>query len=159
LFLFSRTHRHPSAAVPSLCSLVKAVHQVYYENSCRDDAAIGRKIVELSGDLLEKAPMDIMASKLDNADVLYNDLIAHPIETVKKIYQQFDWTFTDTYENILNAYLEENRRERAAVKSRTGGKSKALHSYEASEFGIDAAVLTSGKYAAYIKKYSVTPSA
>ena len=30
------THRHPVSAVPSLCSLIKAFHSVYYEPECMD---------------------------------------------------------------------------------------------------------------------------
>jgi hypothetical protein len=47
------------SAVPSLCSLVKAVHQVYYENSCRDDAAIGRGLTDLTARSLRQVPGDI----------------------------------------------------------------------------------------------------
>lgn len=42
------THRHPISAVPSMCSLLKSIHQMYYEKDCRDDVALGRSILKVS---------------------------------------------------------------------------------------------------------------
>ena len=42
-----RTHRHPISAVPSLCSLLKSVHQIYFEKEGRDDHTLGRNIKEV----------------------------------------------------------------------------------------------------------------
>lgn len=89
-----RTHRHPVSAVPSLCSLVKAVHQVYYENDCRDDNAIGRGLTDLTARYLKQAPEDIAQTGLDCAHVTYNELIKNPVGVVKAIYKQFGWTFS-----------------------------------------------------------------
>jgi LPS sulfotransferase NodH len=82
------------SAVPSLCSLVKAVHQVYYENSCRDDAAIGRGLTDLTARYLRQVPGDIEQTGLDCAHVIYNELVENPITVVKAIYKQFGWKFT-----------------------------------------------------------------
>jgi hypothetical protein len=63
------THRHPVSAVPSMCSLLKSIHQMYFENECRDDHALGRSMLKVSEDLLAQAPVDIATSKLPCADV------------------------------------------------------------------------------------------
>ena len=153
------THRHPISAVPSMCSLLKSIHQMYYETECRDDHALGRNILRVSEDLLVQAPLDIKDSRLPCADVVYNSLIADPIGTVKGIYQQFGWECTPEYERALQAYLEGNRLEREALKlkklKQKPGKSEVMHSYTPEEFGMTKEELCSGGYAAYIKKYSI----
>lgn len=80
--------------MPSLCSLVKCTHQVYYENNCRDDAAIGRGLTDLTARYLKQAPRDIEETGLDCSHVIYNELVANPISVVKGIYKQFGWNFT-----------------------------------------------------------------
>lgn len=70
------------------------MHQVYYENQTRDDAAIGRSLTDLTARYLKQVPDDIEKSKLDCSHVLYNELIANPVSVVKGIYKQFGWTFT-----------------------------------------------------------------
>ena len=84
-----------------MCSLVKAVHQVYYTEDCRNDALLGKKVAELTATSLKQAPKDIISSKLSCSHVIYNDLIKDPIDVIKNIYQQFQWDFTKEYENIL----------------------------------------------------------
>jgi hypothetical protein len=143
--------------VPSLCSLVKAVHQVYYENSCRDDAAIGRGLTDLTARYLKQAPQDIAASKLDCSHVTYNDLIADPVAVVKGIYKQFGWNFTAEYEGIINAYLAENKRQRDEVKAKKGSEA-SLHTYTAEEFSITTQELCEGEFATYVKRYNVPMS-
>lgn len=143
--------------MPSLCSLVKSVHQVYYENSCRNDAAIGRGLTDLTAKYLKQAPKDIEATKLDCAHVTYNHLIERPVEVVKAIYQQFGWTFTAEYERIINDYLEENKRQREAVKAKKG-KSAPLHHYSAEEFSIATQELMEGDFAEYVQRFNVPMS-
>lgn len=101
LYFVCRTHRHPVSAVPSLCSLVKAVHQVYYEPSCRDDAAAGRSIANMTAKYLKLVPQDIQQSGLDCAHVIYNELISDPVNVVRSIYKQFGWTFTAEVRIVL----------------------------------------------------------
>lgn len=145
------------SAVPSLCSLVKSVHQVYYENSCRNDAAIGRGLTDLTAKYLKQAPKDIESTKLDCAHVTYNKLIEQPVEVVKSIYKQFGWKFTAEYERIINEYLEENKRQRDAVKAKKGSAA-ALHTYTAEEFSISTQELMEGDFADYVQRFNVPMS-
>lgn len=129
---------------------------MYYEPSCRNDAELGRHIAHLSGDLLEKAPRDIKDSGLDNTNVLYNELIADPVATVKKIYQDFGWTVSAEYEAKLNAYLAEDSLKREEIKKKNSGASgAALHTYSPEEFSLTHGELCSGKFAAYADMYRV----
>ena len=153
------THRHPISAVPSMCSLLKSIHQMYYENECRDDRALGQSIFKVSEDLLVEAPNDIKKSKLPCADVVYDTLIKDPLEAVRKIYLQFGWDYTAEYDQKLKAHLEEDRqkRENMKEKKKREGKTKGevLHTYTPEEFGLTPEGLSSGRYAEYIAAYKI----
>ncbi len=156
------THRHPISAVPSLCSLLKAIHQVYYENECRDDALLGRRITDLSADLLERAPKEIAESGLDCSHIVYNDLIRDPMAVLKSIYRQFGWTFSPEYEAIVVQFLAEDRAKREGIKlkKQAGGKAAdaGMHHYTPEEFSVTAAELSAGKFADYVAAFKVPMS-
>lgn len=149
------THRHPQSAVPSMCSLVKAVHASYYENECRDDALIGRSVCDLSAQNLVQAPKDMEAANLPCSNVIYNDLIKDPISVVKSIYQQFGWKYTTEYEKIIEAYLEEDRKKRESMKKKGRSQDQTLHTYSPEEFSLTTEELSTGAYAEYIKKFNI----
>lgn len=134
-----------------MCSLLKAVHQIYFEKEGRDDNELGKKLKIASANILERAPQDIKESGLPCHHVTYNSLIADPIATVKGVYADFGWEFTPEYEAILNQYLEENKKDR---EQRAQGN-EVLHTYHPSEFGLTEEELCEGKYADYIKKFNV----
>ena len=150
------THRHPISAVPSMCSLLKSLHKLYYENECRDDHELGKSLLKISETLLETAPVHIRESKLPCADVIYNDLVKDPIQAVKNIYLQFGWNFTAEYENVLKNHLADDKKHREEVKAKKVLQGNAnLHTYTPEEFGITAEELTSGGYGRYIKQYKI----
>lgn len=148
-------HRHPVSAVPSLCSLLKAFHQLYYEPECRDEFELGKKIKYVSEKMLLQAPKDIEASGLESANVVYNELIKDPSSCVKKIYKQFGWEYTDEYDSILQGYLAKNKAEREALKKKNAENGASLHTYTPEEFGLTADELQEGGFAEYSKKYSI----
>lgn len=147
------THRHPISAVTSLCSLLKAMHQIYFEQEGRDDHKLGQRVAKISGDLLVNAPSYIQESGLPCSNIVYNNLVADPIGTVKSIYQEYGWTFTPQYEKILKDYLEENAKDR-----KKKAKGEVLHEYHPKEFGLTEDVLSTGKFKEYIDKYNVPMS-
>ena len=91
------THRHPISAVPSMCSLLKSFHKLYYEEEGRDDAALGKTLLRVSEDLLTQAPKDIKDCGLPCAHITYNRLLSEPVVVVKEIYAQFGWSFSKEY--------------------------------------------------------------
>ncbi len=150
------THRHPVSAVPSFCSLIQSLHKLYYEEDCKDDKLLGRKMLEVSEQMLNSAPKRIEESKLPCSDVIYNQLVADPIQTVKDIYLQFGWNYTSEYEARLQHYLKQDkihRDELKAKKLREGNSN--MHSYTPEEFGLTAEQLSSGVYAEYVKRYHI----
>jgi hypothetical protein len=156
------THRDPVSAVPSLCSLLKSFHQVYYESDTRDDMLLGKVLCSFTADLLEQAPKDIKETGLPCSDIIYNDLVENPVKIVKDIYAKFGWEYTKAYDDILNKYLDDNRRKREEIKLKRQKKGisaeDTLHKYEPEEFGLTAEELSTGKYAAYKKAFNVPMS-
>lgn len=150
------THRHPVSAVPSMCSLVKSLHQLYYENESRDDKLIGKEIARISGELLANCNKQIAESKLQHVDSIYEDLIKDPISAIRKIYSTFNWPFTSEYEKILKDFLEQDAKKREDQKKNR--KAEKLHSYTPEEFGLTAEILSSGLFKEYIDRYNIPMS-
>lgn len=150
------THRHPVSAIPSLCSLLKSFHQVYFEEESRDDNLIGRQLSNLGQDFLNRAGDDMEKAKLGNYNASYEMLVKDPIGLIKSIYQEFKWNFTLEYEIILKKYLAENAKNREEIKLKRGNDQ--LHTYEPEEFGLTTQELCEGRYADYCKKYNVPMS-
>lgn len=142
-------------AVPSLCSLLKAVHKVYYEPTTHDDAALGKAVRDLSADLLEQVPRDIRKTGLASCNVVYDNFVRDPIATVKSLYAQLGWTFSAEYEMILREHLLKDKKKRDAMKAKRGS-SEVLHNYGPGEFGLTADDLTlSPQFANYIRNFNI----
>lgn len=150
------THRHPISAVPSLCSLIEGFHHVYYEPELCDKPALGKALGDSTGDILNKACQDIEESHLDCGHVMYNELVKNPVETVKNIYKQMGWDFTDEYARIMDNYIADNNSKREEVSKKTEGK--ALHQYSPESYGLTENELCVGPYAEYISKFNVPMS-
>jgi len=148
------THRHPISAVPSLCSLIKAFHSVYYEPECIDVQEMGRRLLEKTGDILNNAAKSIDNSHLKCGHVIYNEMVKDPISTVKGIYAQMGWNFSDQFNRNLVDYLDANAKKRA---KQSHGK-ESLHHYTPELYGISENDLCTGKYAEYINRFSVPMS-
>lgn len=148
------THRHPVSAVPSLCSLVKSLFQVYYENESRSDALLGRKVRDLSSRFLLECDKDIKESGLPCSHIHYEDLIRDPVGVVKKIYANNNWVFSDAYQTVLQEYLKDNKEAREKKK----GESDVLHDYSPEEFSLTADELSAGNFAEYVKMFDVPMS-
>lgn len=154
----NRTHRHPVSAVPSLCSLVKSLFQLYYENESRNDALLGKRVCELSSKYLLQAVQDIEDSNLACSHIHYEDLVRDPISVVKQVYAQNDWAFTKEYENILEKYLRENQEQREKTKLKRSKGLDVLHHYSPEEFSLTTEELSSGNFDTYCKRFDVPMS-
>jgi hypothetical protein len=150
------THRHPVSAVPSLCSLIEGFHHVYYEPETCDVKGLGSALGASTGEILNKASRDIEDTHLACGHVVYNDLVKNPVETIKKIYKQMGWEFTDEYARIMDEYVAENNKKRSEVSKQSKGQ--ALHHYSPESYGLTENELCTGHYAEYIQKFSVPMS-
>lgn len=150
---FVWTHRHPTSAVPSLCSLMSALHTVYYEPDYRDDVALGRSIVNCTEWLLTNTPKVLQETGAPHVDVVYNKLVKDPVGTVRSIYAACKWEFTAEYEKILNDYLEKNIAHRESVAKAKG--TKDIHEYTFEKFGLTEKELCEGVFAEYVDKFNL----
>jgi hypothetical protein len=151
-------HRHPVSAVPSMCSLLKSLHQMYYTPTSRDDATSGRVFADMSAQMLAKAPQDIKDAKLEHVDVIYDDFIKDPMSVVKMVYANFGWEFTEEYKKILCAEIAKDTVKRQALKTqRTGNENtgNTLHEYAPEEFSLTTEELSSGVFADYAERFKV----
>lgn len=150
-------HRHPAPTVSSQCAMQAAIVGLYVEKQSLDAVAFGRKIAAVCEKALAEAPQAIADSGLDCAHVLFEQLVADPVAVIKGIYQQFGMDFTDDYEAILKAYLEENRLKRQASMIKLGSK-KVLHEHKPEDFGLATQSLNEGVFAEYTKAFGITSS-
>lgn len=140
-------------------SLLKTVHGIYFENTGRDDKALGRELMKSTSKQLEELSRNLSNGtiQLPCANVIYNNLVSNPIETVKEIYKQHDWHFSGNYEQILIDYINANKLERESMKVvRSSGA--ALHTYSPEEFGLTEAELSAGEFAAYVQHLNIPMS-
>ena len=124
--LIVHTHRDPSNAVPSTCSLFRMGHSLSsdYVNPQR----IG-EIVLRYRELAQKGIDDARRARPDQVvDVDYKTLVAKPIETVADIYSQFQLSLRQDHESAMREWVE--RRNPYDPKRR--GK----HVYQAGDYGL-----------------------
>jgi len=150
------THRHPVSAVPSLCSLLKAIHQIYYEKEGRDDIKLGERVEDISGKNVHKCLQELKEADLKCVHSKYEDLIKDPIECIKGIYKQFEWEFTVEYEMAMRQYIKEDKANREKVKASRGKGD--LHTYSPEEFGLTEEKLSTGLWESYIKTFDLPVS-
>ncbi len=142
-----------------MCSLLKAVYQVYYENEQRDDAAIGKAVRDVSADYLLRGVEDIKKTGIDHTHVTYNNLIRDPIGTMKGIYKQYGWNFSTEYESILKDFLAKDKAKREEIQRvKLQTNTSVLHHYSPEEFSLTNEELSSGNFAKYVEMFQVPTS-
>eukprot|EP00981_Chlorochromonas_danica_P005822 scaffold1192_cov179-Ochromonas_danica.AAC.17 len=157
----AKAHRHPVPTVSSICSLLTSMRNIYFQPEDVDHREVGQTFYNLCADIVTETPKAIEKSGVPCSHVLFENLVADPIETVKGIYKDLDLEFTPEYEDILKKYLEENRKQREETKKKlaklSGSKHKAaLHEHRPEDFFLTSESLVQGRYADYIKKFKIT---
>lgn len=137
------------------------MHGTYYEASCLDRHAVGRDVKHFTEYVLQQTPIDLAGyvQTGNAADVLFDNLVRDPVETVRRVYQQLHWDFSVEYENILRAHVAADKLKREADKSgrgRGGGK-HGMYQHSPDRFGLEQFDFTEeeGVYGEYIKKYGL----
>lgn len=181
-------HRHPTSAVPSLCSFLKGCHQTYFEDEGLNDIQLGQAVYKTTIEWLKTSPITIEESGLLHHNTIYNNLIDNPINVIKEIYKSFNMKFTPEYEKILNNYLIENRKKRNKMSynsytstTRVIHESKEhssqihssqehssqnskyknkniIHKYDPAMYGIHQNELCQGIFKTYVDNYSIPVS-
>jgi hypothetical protein len=119
-----RLHRHPCHAVPSFCSLVARYRGLFSKRvECGE---IGATILDMFVEGMTRS-MAVAPPRDERQiiDISYDDLVASPTAVVDRIYAQFGYRHSATFERDMTRYLDN---ERAAARPR--------HIYALEQFGL-----------------------
>ena len=107
------THRRLDEVLPSSARLALAYTTPYFDRN-KIDIEIDKKMVaELMLQVVDVIIQRIIEFRRSNRDipvldVLYEDLLAQPIDTVRKIYEHFGLTWSMDFEQAMLTWLREN---------------------------------------------------
>jgi hypothetical protein len=73
---------------------------LYFDADGLDETAFGKQMYKLVERTLKDLPGEIAKSGLPCAHVLFENLVANPIQTVKAVYKDFNMEFTSEYEKF-----------------------------------------------------------
>jgi hypothetical protein len=133
-------HRDPRAAVASANSLFATLHRVVTDEL--DRARLGHANLNLFGTGIDRL-LAARAALPEGVihDVYYDELVADPAGTVRRIHEHFGLPFPAEYEARLGAFVRDNPRHK-----------HGLHRYAAEDFGLtDGAVLE--RFGAYVERF------
>jgi hypothetical protein len=119
-------HRDPLESIPSLCSLVALTRSAASDHV--DPAAIGRVSLDWFVESTRRA--EVARAALGNPrilDVAYPRLLDDPIGTVRRLYEQLDYPYSDAFERGMRRWLAANPQHKRGV-----------HRYSLAQFGLDA---------------------
>ena len=122
-----QTHRDPQKVIPSLASLYANMRSIATEDLQIEK--IGGQVLRTWSSYLEQGirKREEQPEKAHHIiDVQFDDLVANPIDTVKRIYEHFDLFLDADTLSRMRAYLAENRRHRHGV-----------HRYSPALFGLE----------------------
>jgi hypothetical protein len=120
------THRDPQKVIPSLCSLVCMTRSIFTDRL--DNAQVGPELAERMVSAVDKAAEteEKYGDRISN--VMFDTLVKDPIGTVRRVYEQFGYQYSDEMEAGMKRWLENNPQ----------GKHGA-HKYELEQFGLTQA--------------------
>lgn len=121
------THREPLPVAASLASLTSVLRSAF--SDMVDPLKVGPEMSERWCRGLMKALADRDAGRVPGdqvLDVMYDDLVADPIGTVRRIYQWSNLTLSDAAEKQMLAFLDENKKDK-----------HGRHEYTFEQFGLD----------------------
>jgi hypothetical protein len=137
-----QTHRDPVKAVPSACSFAVRTWSRYTD--IIDPVLLGKGCSEDFLSVIEQSMrFREQANPAQFYDVLYRDLTADPVGTVKGIYEYFGLRFDNFFEKRMRNWLEENPR----------GK-HGIHRYSPEQFGLDQNMIKK-RFDHYCKYYGI----
>jgi hypothetical protein len=138
--LLVQTHRNPVEVLASMCSLMLSVHSLVSEE-LDVPRMIERNLAMM--DLFQDRSMAIRDRLPDGAvfDVRYDELLADPVDVVRRIHAHFSLPFDGEAEARLRSY--------AALHPQGH---KGVHRYASSDLGVDLDALRA-RYRPYVERY------
>jgi LPS sulfotransferase NodH len=134
-------HRDPVQAVVSMNSLFRAAHGILSDHV--DLHRMAQANVELLAATSERNLRDREHCADRVHDVDYRELVAHPMDVVRAVYERFDLPWTDTLAGQLQRYVDDHPK----------GKHGA-HRYHAEDFGLSEPELAD-RFGAYRKQFGL----
>lgn len=140
-----------------MCTLTKAIHGMYFDRDTLYPNEHGQNVYNLTKVLLPKVDKELKALKVPISHVIFQNLVADPVGTVRQVYKDFGWEVSPEYEVVLQQFLKDNAERRAKIAERKGrSKSEPLNIYHPSEYGLTNEQLSEGVFAEYAKQYNIT---
>lgn len=141
---FVWTHRDPAKVIPSVSSLQYGLNAERCEPGALDKLDYGRKFISFWTDGMAQA-LSARAKIGEERfiDVWNNDVVAQPVETFEKLYDQLGFTFTDA----IRAGLEDYSRRNAPGAF-------GEHRYTAEEYGTSRKEIRSA-FAEYVERFEL----
>jgi hypothetical protein len=123
--LLVHTHRNPTTVLASVSSLMSTIRSAVSDHV--DPHAIGREQLDAWTwgmqrvmEVRDRLPADRVV------DVQFEDTVAHPVETVEKVYAHLGLDYTPAVADGVRDYLAANPRDKHGT-----------HTYTLEEFGLD----------------------
>lgn len=143
------THRRLDEALPSYARLALASASAYFDKNKADVATDKQLVVKLLFDVLDVVIRRIVEFRRTRRevpvlDILYDDLLAQPIDTVRRIYEHFNITWSMDFEQAMLAWLRDNPQ----------GK-QGRNTYTLEEFGLERETVER-RYEEYINMFLKT---
>ncbi|MGB3403702.1 MAG: sulfotransferase [Microcoleaceae cyanobacterium] len=135
-------HRDPTISLPSMCSLSAIIRSIYTDQL--DLNQMSQYWLNRLADGLESAmTVRQSASEEQFFDVNYSDLTQNPIDTVRRIYDYFGYSYTSEMEQNINRWLAENPQHKHGV-----------HRYSLEAFGLNSEAVNQ-RYQHYRSQFQV----
>jgi len=139
--LLVHTHRDPTTVLASVSSLMSTIRSAVSDHV--DPVAIGREQLDAWSwgmqrvmEVRDRLPADRVV------DVQFEDTVAHPVETVEKVYAHLGLDYTPAVAEGVQAYLAANPRDKHGT-----------HTYTLAEFGLDQAEVEAA-FTTYNERFS-----
>lgn len=97
------THRDATQAVGSLCSFVRATQDMHEGGDIKLDE-LGGDVLNFAKEWIKRADDFLKANSRDKhprCNVMYTELIKDPVGTVRKLYNEVGYEFTEVYKRRL----------------------------------------------------------
>lgn len=124
------THRRLDEVLPSCAKLTSAFVEPYLDKDKPDIVTNRNMVLELLWESMDTFIKRLVEFRRKNTstpvmDIHYEDLIAQPIDTVRKIYQDFGISWSQEFEHAMIVWLRDNPQNKYG-----------RHNYTLEEFGL-----------------------
>lgn len=124
------THRDPVATFSSLASMVSKFQRA--TGGGKDLQAVGRSVMDMWSAAMARATRSRSANpRVESAiiDLAHRDVVHDPIGALRKIYERFDFPFSDEHVARIQRFLQDSR----------SAQRLGQHQHKPADFGIEAA--------------------